>query len=143
MNPMKARIDQPSRPRKTPQAMSLTLILMRGSEVGKTSGGSVNAGLLWPGVRPYQGGGPPLRGDSGVTLEVGRAVRSPAAIPRAQPQREMSCVPVTPSMLNDRNDRIPLASPPTPQGDLSFASQLLGSMIPLTVPSACSPFPTR
>ena len=67
MNPMKATIDQPSRPRKTPQAMSLTLILMRGSEVGKTSGGSVNAGLLWPGVRPYQGRGPPLRGDSGVS----------------------------------------------------------------------------
>jgi hypothetical protein len=67
MNPMKARIDQPIRPRKTPQAMSLTLILMRGSEVGKTSGGSVNAGLLGRGVRPYQGGEPPLRGDSGVS----------------------------------------------------------------------------
>jgi len=49
-NPTKARIDQPSRPRKTPQAISLTLILRRGSEVGKTSGGSVNAGLLGPGV---------------------------------------------------------------------------------------------
>ena len=85
MKPMKARIDQPTRPRKTPQAMSLTFILMRVLGLGRRAAvGSMWASLA--GGSTLSRGGPPFRGLTGMEYH-----RIPGLSPTPKRTTQVGC----------------------------------------------------